>query len=1143
MKKETVPYLKRSFTMLMVLWTFTIVLIFYLSFISEKKTVFNLAAHQSRASFDKDIQYRLWATRHGGVYVPQTENTPPNPDLANIPERDITTPSGRKLTLMNPAYMTRQVFEISKERFGYIGHITSLNPLRKENAADEWEKRSLTSFARGVKEVIEITDFNGEPHVRFMAPFITEKGCLKCHESQGYKVGDIRGGISISFPLQPFDEMFWSNMQGNILSLIGIWLTGMGGLFFAFKKMQVTIAEKEQLNEEVKNNERMLNSLLNGIKESALLIDVKGKVLAANDTVDDRINNGHRDIVGKNVYDLLDSDVAKARQKYVEELIRTGKALQFEDVRNNRVISNSISPVLESNGIISKIALIGYDITDQRKNALALMETEERFTLAMKASNDGLFDWNLLTNEIYYSPRWKSILGYEDHELPNDFSVWETNTDHEDVQRSWKLQQKLISRQIDRFVMEFKMKHKDGNWVDILSRAEAIFDETGKAVRIIGTHTDITERKLAEEELRIHKELLSETESIGKVGGWSFNIDTMELKWTDEVYRIHEVEISANPSVDAGINYYTEESKPIIDKAVRRAIEYGENYDLELEIITAKGNTRAVHTIGKADLMNRRIYGFFQDITERKRAEKILQQAEQRLQLANKATNDVIWDWDVVTDMQQWNEAGTVVFGWTEIVERPVNAEWWVQRVHTDDRQRVHDSFFTVLHNPLSDVWHDEYRFLKADGTYADVLDRGYVLRNEQGNAIRMVGAMLDITERKRAEEKLQEREANLRSIVENSPVGYYAYTLESDNRLVFSMFNPSADKILHISHQQFIGKDILDAFPALAGTGVSEMYIAIAKGELQTQNFEVPYNDKGINGTFEVRAFQGLSGQVIVNFTDITERKLAEIELEKHRNHLEELVKVRTKELEQANESLKKVVDKEKELNELKSRFLSTTSHEFRTPLTSILSSTELLQRFGIKWSDEKKEEHYNRIIASVEYLTKLLDDILTLNRAESGKISYQPETVNLHDLSQECLIDAKLLMNDIHEPMFNYTSRKKEFQLDPKLMKFVLNNLLSNAAKYSPQGGKVELNISTDKKHILIEVIDEGIGIPPEDIQKIYDAFYRTKTANEIAGTGLGLAIVKRAVDLHGGEIKVESKLGEGTRFLVQIPILESK
>jgi PAS domain S-box-containing protein len=119
----------------------------------------------------------------------------------------------------------------------------------------------------------------------------------------------------------------------------------------------------------------------------------------------------------------------------------------------------------------------------------------------MKASNDGLFDWNLETNEIYYSPAWKNMLGYEDHELPNDFSVWEYTTDPEDVKKSWALHQKLITKQINRFVMEFKMKHKDGHWVDILSRAKAIFNDHGKAVRMIGTHTDITEHKRAEEAL------------------------------------------------------------------------------------------------------------------------------------------------------------------------------------------------------------------------------------------------------------------------------------------------------------------------------------------------------------------------------------------------------------------------------------------------------------------------------------------------------------------------------------------------------------------------------------------------------------------------------------------------------------------
>jgi len=146
----------------------------------------------------------------------------------------------------------------------------------------------------------------------------------------------------------------------------------------------------------------------------------------------------------------------------------------------------------------------------ERKRAEAdLEESEERFELAMNASNDGLFDWDLKTNAIYYSPGWKKMIGYEDHELPNDFSVWEKTTAPEDVKKSWELQQKLISKQIDRFVLEFKMTHKDGHWVDILSRAKAIFDYKGKAIRIVGTHTDISERKQAEKRLKQSTDELS----------------------------------------------------------------------------------------------------------------------------------------------------------------------------------------------------------------------------------------------------------------------------------------------------------------------------------------------------------------------------------------------------------------------------------------------------------------------------------------------------------------------------------------------------------------------------------------------------------------------------------------------------------
>lgn len=152
-----------------------------------------------------------------------------------------------------------------------------------------------------------------------------------------------------------------------------------------------------------------------------------------------------------------------------------------------------------------------------------LQESENRFNLALKASQDGVFDWNLVTNDITYSRAWKAMLGYRDEELPNDFSIWENLTKPEDVQQSWALQQKLISKQIDRFEIQFKMKHKDGHWVDVLSRATAIFDESGKAVRIVGTHVDVSELKRAQEALKFTNERLALALEAAKIGIWEWS--------------------------------------------------------------------------------------------------------------------------------------------------------------------------------------------------------------------------------------------------------------------------------------------------------------------------------------------------------------------------------------------------------------------------------------------------------------------------------------------------------------------------------------------------------------------------------------------------------------------------------------------
>jgi signal transduction histidine kinase/CheY-like chemotaxis protein len=224
----------------------------------QRSAIGDLVLQTARAYFEKDLVYRRWGAHHGGVYVPILQDTPPNPYLSGLPDRDVVTTTGKRLTLVNPAYMVRQAYEIAADSAGAQGHLTSLRPLRPENAPDGWERSALERLGRGEEELHSTEVLRGAPHLRFMRRFMVEESCLKCHCSQGYKVGDVRGGVSISVPLAPYLAIQRRQMLPLASAHGLIWLLGVAGIVVASRRFGQRVKEREREERERRSLEQQL---------------------------------------------------------------------------------------------------------------------------------------------------------------------------------------------------------------------------------------------------------------------------------------------------------------------------------------------------------------------------------------------------------------------------------------------------------------------------------------------------------------------------------------------------------------------------------------------------------------------------------------------------------------------------------------------------------------------------------------------------------------------------------------------------------------------------------------------------------------------------------------------------------------------
>jgi PAS domain S-box-containing protein len=378
-------------------------------------------------------------------------------------------------------------------------------------------------------------------------------------------------------------------------------------------------------------------------------------------------------------------------------------------------------------------------------------------------------------------------------------------------------------------------------------------------------------------------------------------------------------------------------------------------------------------------------------------------------------------------------------------------------------------------------------------------------------------------------------------------------------------MANPATEKMFDYSKEELIGNKIEILIP----DSVRASHTATREGFYRKPSNRVMGQGRDLYGRRKdgtgVRVEVSLSHYkrddelfVIAFIVDISKRKEIEDnmiqqkkELEKISNEIRKLnaelehkVEERTMilkealiKLEQSQQEISSALDKEKQLNEIKSRFVSMASHEFRTPLSTILSSASLLSRYTAEEDQEKRNRHINKIKGSVKNLNDILEDFLSLGKLEEGKVISQCSSFNLPDFIEDVIDEMKPLMKTNQVIRHDYTGQP-EIISDKKLLRNILLNLLSNAVKFSNENSAIQIKSMVNEDHISISISDAGIGISEKDLEHLFTSFFRGANATNIQGTGLGLHIVKRYLDLLGGHIMVHSKLEEGTTFTVTFP-----
>ncbi|MCT7991281.1 PAS domain S-box protein [Laspinema olomoucense] len=743
------------------------------------------------------------------------------------------------------------------------------------------------------------------------------------------------------------------------------------------------------------------------------------------------------------------------------------------------------------------------EIAERQKTEAALRRSEERWQLAIKGTSDGIWDWDLKSDRVFLSARGQEMLGYESQDQFHPFAEWENRIHPDDMETCRQALQAHLSNTGSSYSQEHRVRTQDGGYKWILTRGQAQWDEAGNPIRMTGSHTDITDRKQAEEERRKFVALVENSKDF--IGMATLEGKTMYVNEAgrlrvglDSREQVYQTEMSDYLTPETWVQYQQVAIPTVMQagywqgETKLRHFKTGDCFDMETSLFLVKHPERG-EPICFATIQR--------DISDRKRAEAALIASENKYRSVVENLSEVIFQRDTQGYLTFLNPAWTDITGFTvaESVGQPL-----LSFVHPDDRPSFRKAFEALINYQQDSVRH-EARFLTKEGNYRWVEVQKRLNINDHNCYIGTAGSLNDITDRKRIEQVREQERQQLRQIITNAPVAMAMF----DTEMRYLAYSNCWLKDYRLEGQSLLGQSYYEQLPE------TENIKAIHQGALQGEVLSRPEESFQLGDGTQLylrwavqpwyRSEHQIGGIIIV--TQV----------------INELVQAREQALQASR---------------MKSQFLANMSHEIRTPMNGVIGMTDLLLKTPLS---SQQQDFVHTLKTSGQNLLILINDILDFSKLEAGEMRLDRIEFSLSGCIEETIDLLATQAQSKRLELLSLVDSEIPPTLigDPTRLRQVLMNLTGNALKFTQEGEVVvqaSLQIQTPTTTTLyFEVRDTGIGINPRDQHKLFESFSQVdaSTTRKYGGTGLGLAICKQLVTLMGGEIGVESSVGAGSCF----------